>query len=123
MKVQVKLVPKAVTPTDWLLGDDTGCSSETICRFMMGKPDYSPSIPHDADDFGRCYRLLILFPQWLERLPELAQKYSCWRPMVREWDKLTAMYEKGMNNQWDGKGWEKMYEFMRKLVDEGYKKE
>ena len=56
----------------WALGDDTGMSSKAICRFMLGiKGDYSA--PSDADDRGRCIRLLNLVPEWWDRLDEMAE--------------------------------------------------
>lgn len=64
----------------WALSDDTGTSSKTLCAFMLGMnqtngcrgwgASYPPS---DADDRGRCIRLLKLIPEWLPRLPELAE--------------------------------------------------
>lgn len=64
----------------WALSDDTGTSSKTLCAFMLGidqtngargwGASYPPS---DADDRGRCIRLLKHIPEWIERLPELAE--------------------------------------------------
>lgn len=58
----------------WLLSGDTGTSSETLCAFMLGmeRGRYS-SVPSDADDRGRCIRLLQRIPEWLPRLPQLAE--------------------------------------------------
>jgi hypothetical protein len=58
----------------WYLSGDTGVSSETIAHHMLGHPEprmYGP--PSDADDRGRCIRLLELIPEWIPRLPELAK--------------------------------------------------
>jgi hypothetical protein len=58
---------------EWLLSDDTGSSSKSICKFMLGIPDkrnYPP--PSDAADRGRCIRLLNLIPEWWVRLGEMA---------------------------------------------------
>lgn len=60
---------------DWATGDDTGCSSNALCRHMMG----FESDPHgfmaqsDADDRGRCIRLLNKIPEWWDRLDEMEQ--------------------------------------------------
>ena len=66
--------------TMWALGDDTGTSSKTLCAFMLGYNEtngargYGRSYPPcDADDRGRCIRLLKLIPEWIPRLPELAE--------------------------------------------------
>lgn len=91
-----KYFPKpAQTPEEWAVGRDTGTSSLTIYHVMTGKPSHQGryDIPYDPDDFGRCYRLLQLFPQWRERLPEVAKKFPEWRGLVGAWDELTALYE------------------------------
>lgn len=87
---------------EWLLGHDTGISSLTICAVLSGnhavaatvaRGYFGADIPHDPADFGRCYRLLQAIPEWRERLGEVADKHSIWRPFVREWDAMTALYE------------------------------
>lgn len=82
-----------MTPTDWLLGNDTGTSSKTILAVMTNSQSRSADIPYDNDDFGRCYRLLRLFPQWRSRLPEVAQRHPAWGPMVTAWDELCVLWE------------------------------
>jgi hypothetical protein len=59
--------------------------------FMEGP--FGHDVPCDPDDFGRCYRLLRLFPTWRARLGEVSAKYPRWKPMVDAWDELTALYE------------------------------
>lgn len=59
----------------WATGNDTGTSSEFLCRFMLGiEPSQrGVSVPSDAGDRGRCIRLLNLIPEWWDRLDELAK--------------------------------------------------
>lgn len=90
----------------WLHGTDTGASSLTIFSVLSslfgGGPamergtihgvSFSPGIPRDPDDFGRCVRLLEWFPWWRARLPEVVAKYPAWAPLVAEWDALEALY-------------------------------
>ncbi len=57
----------------WLLGDDTGTSSMTLCAHMLGLVTRWQSAPLDAADRGRCIRLLRLIPEWLPRLDEMAE--------------------------------------------------
>jgi hypothetical protein len=108
--------------TKWIVGRDTGTSSKTIWSVMMGvEPDYQ-SEPSDPDDFGRCYRLLALIPEWRPRLPEVAAKYPVWSALVREWDALTALYEDEIINGPKVKGYRslpKLYDRMKELIDEG----
>ena len=60
---------------DWATGDDTGISSNALCRFMCRlEPDSSGfTAPLDASDRGRCIRLLNLIPEWWSRLDEMAE--------------------------------------------------
>lgn len=102
-----------MTPIDWLMSGDTGTSSKTICSVMTGSdtPKFGPDVPHDADDFGRCYRLLQLFPDWRRRLPEVAAVHPKWGPMVAAWDELTALYE--------AKDYDRFWTRIQALEDEG----
>lgn len=77
------------------MSGDTGTSSKTIAHVMLGvrAPRYGPDVPYDPGDFGRCYRLLKLFPLWELRLPEVAEAYPAWSGLVREWSRLSALYE------------------------------
>ncbi len=82
-----------VTPIQWLLSDDTGTSSKTIWRHMMGErqdPRWQGP-PDDPDDFGRCYRLLAMFPEWRVRLDEMAI-YAEWAGLVDAWAELESLY-------------------------------
>lgn len=86
-----------MTPIDWIVGDDTGTSSKAIWAVMMGANTADlirdMCVPWDPSDFGRCYRLLKLFPGWRDRLHEVAAAIPAWGPMVQNWDELTRLYE------------------------------
>jgi hypothetical protein len=101
---------------EWARSRDTGTSSLTIYSIVTGVP--SPhgryDVPHDPADFGRCYRFLKLFPDCIEALPIVAQRVPQWVPFVREWDRLTAMYEAALAGD-SGQG---MYDFMKTLEKE-----
>jgi hypothetical protein len=56
---------------DWATSHDTGSSSITLCRFMLGL-SHEGDYPFDASDRGRCIRLLNLIPEWWDRLDEMA---------------------------------------------------
>lgn len=85
---------------EWLLGNDTGVSSETILAVMVGNVEAGEvdssgmrfGVPHDPSDFGRCHRLLEIFPEWRARLGEMEEIFPEWKPLVREWAKLTKLY-------------------------------
>lgn len=115
-KVLCGQLPKNTTEGDaqaWLNNGDTGISSETIWRVLMGETPKRASIPWDPADFGRCYRLLKVMPAWRSRLGEVAVKYPEWRPLVEAWDELTAMYEAEIQN--GSKTSPRMYERMMEL--------
>jgi len=95
---------------DWIVGSDTGVSSKTIWGVMMGAEVYSPSIPWDTDDFGRCYRLLQMIPEWRHRLTDVSEKYPEWKPLVDNWDELTRIFEAAK--------YEHLYKRMRTLRGE-----
>ena len=82
---------------EWILGNDKGISSKTIWSVMTGQKtnEHFNWTPSDDHDFGRCYRLLGLFPEWRPRLGEVAAAHPSWGPLVRDWDKVSGLYEKG----------------------------
>ena len=90
----------ATTPDEWAHGRDTGTSSLTIYSAITGMPSHHGryDVPHDPDDFGRCYRLLKLFPQWREKLAETIKLCPEWKPFAEAWDELTAIYEEEVPN-------------------------
>lgn len=79
----------------WVGSGDIGTSSLTIWAVLLGRtsPHGRFDVPHDPSDFGRCYRLLQIAPDWRPRLTEVAAAVPAWAPFVREWDQLTALYE------------------------------
>lgn len=57
----------------WALSGDTGISSEALAQHMTGGGSRRMSPPSDADDRGRCIRLLEIIPEWIARLPEMVK--------------------------------------------------
>lgn len=108
----------------WLLGTDTGTSSKAIFMVLSQHTPLTlwtgkehPAVPQDPSDFGRCYRLLQTFPSWRERLPKVAARFPEWLPLVREWDRLSRLYEEESPT---GKC-PKLYDLMQTLIAEGAK--
>jgi hypothetical protein len=88
---------------NWIMGGDKGSSSETIWAVMTGAECPRPSRPLDASDFGRCYRLLALIPEWRVRLPEVTARYPEWGPLVAIWGELEVLWQAvGCNGPFDG---------------------
>jgi hypothetical protein len=101
----------------WFMSGDTGTSSKTIWSVMTGIPIDCADVPYDPSDFGRCHRLLEKFPEWRERLGEVAARYPVWGPLVREWPALTRRYVRAIEQ--GRKSAPKMWHRMETLVDEG----
>jgi hypothetical protein len=86
------------SPEDWLERGDTSTSSRVIWNTMIGAVAGSADVdvPRDPSDFGRCYLLLLAFPEWRGRLAEVAQHHPVWWPYVDRWNELSALYEQGL---------------------------
>lgn len=109
-------VPEPITRQNWINGRDTGTSSLTIYSVMRGTPSphgrYAP--PQDPDDFGRCYRLLNLFPELEPRLGEVAARFPEWSGLVRAWSNLKTMHESSLEGDRS-----KLYCAIQDLLKEG----
>jgi hypothetical protein len=79
-------------PRAWLNGPDTGMSSETLWRRLMGYISLDPTAPSDPEDFGRAHRLLHAIPGWRARIGEAASLPHPWPAYVAAWDELEALY-------------------------------
>lgn len=101
----------------WIVGGDTGISSETLWATMMGVKRDWPSYPHDPSDIGRCFRLLKLIPSWKKRLGEMRRLGPCWRVLVKHWDELEKMMDEEVGIDWSkGRSAPKTYERMCELL-------
>lgn len=78
----------------WIVGRDTGLSSQHMWAVMMGVSPERPSEPHDPDDFGRCLRLLDAVPEWKGRLGEMRAQSPTWARLVANWEAITEAYNK-----------------------------
>lgn len=99
-EIEAWLAANILDPLDrWLQGTHRGASSEAIVFALTEKvarpfaAGRNGDTPHDAGDFGRCERLLDLFPDWRARLPEVAAKFpnGHWPKLVPEWENLRAL--------------------------------
>lgn len=85
---------------EWIATHRVGTSSKTMWTGLMGV-NANPTevflhfdIPYDSDDFSRCYDLVKLCevdPK--EDFPKILQRFPWYAPIIRNWDRLTAMYE------------------------------
>lgn len=104
------------TPVEWSVGRDTGTSSLTICSVLGGIPltDRLADVPHDPADFGRCHRLLQLFPAWIPQLEKVAKAYPKWAGLIEHWQELTVLYLEEL----PAGSSPKLYERMKDIVKE-----
>jgi hypothetical protein len=95
-KGNTSAIREAKKLVDWPSCDDTGISSRAIYAHMTGRRPQSSTFgnhPHDPSDFGRCYRLLQLAPEWVPRMVEMAQYTQVWARLAEVWPELTRLYE------------------------------
>ena len=129
MNSDVTSIPEEQRVILWLLLGRTGISSKTIVYALTGiniesfikcgvsimifdQPRFD--VPYDTSDFRRCHLLLELFPEWRARLPEVAEKFPKWKPLVDAWDELEALYAEEINRK-DGTA-PKLYARMKELL-------
>lgn len=109
--------PEMERALNWVSGNDTGLSSETIWRVMMGREVGRVSYPHDPDDFGRCARLLRLIPEWRPRLKLMAGASVVWAALVDRWDEIADAMEAEVGIDWSkGRSAPKTYELMKSIL-------
>lgn len=106
--------------SQWVVGNDTGISSKTIWAVMMGIEIDNPrswkwGTPRDPSDFGRCYRLLSLIPEWQSRLKEISDIFPAWQPFVDNWQQMAILWE---SESPTGRC-PKLYELMKRFEREG----
>jgi hypothetical protein len=89
-------IPQAAL--EWIVGDDTGMSSEAIWAHMVGAPKRHASHPYDPDDLGRCVRLLDKVPEWRARIGEMAPYSPEWAALVGDWPRLETTFALEMRN-------------------------
>lgn len=111
----------------WFASDDTGTSSQTIARHMLGLPHndgFGISEPCDGGDLGRCLRLLAKIPEWEPRVPELAKLSHTWAALVPQWDRLKALMIEETGPEFTrGKSAPRTYALIRQLTDESRKQD
>ena len=98
---------------EWLSGTDVGSSSKAIALFLSAGVK-SENVPHDADDFGRCHRLLV-YMGWQDRIAEMAAASGRWAALVEIWPLITAAYEH--------EDWAEVYRLIGSVEADGYERD
>jgi len=83
----------------WLLGDDTGVSSKTMCAGILGIDlGWQADKPYDIYDLGRCVRFTEAAEVTDKDLRKICSTYPWWAEMYQRWDNLTTLYYEA--NRW-----------------------
>lgn len=94
----------------WCSGWDKGISSMTMLAAIVHPDTIIPNccksyvnakqdVPHDADDFGRCVRLLEAMPEFRPQLHKVSDKHPEWGQIIANWDGLEFLYHAGQYNE------------------------
>lgn len=83
---------------EWIGTRDVGVSSRTMWVALMGVArgvnDYNGGfdVPHDSDDFSRCYDLVKYGEVTKEELQKVAEAFPYYKPIIDRWDELVEAY-------------------------------
>lgn len=105
---------------EWIATHRVGTSSKTMWAALMGvnadpqHPYLDYDVPYDSDDFSRC-RDLVEFCEVnsAEDFPKILRRFPWYGPIMRNWNKLTELYEDS-----DHKGVHELLFELRKEVNE-----
>lgn len=83
----------------WWKGPDSGLSSKALMVELLDFPDlpwidygdYLYRVPADADDFGRCFRMITAFPELRARI-DLPTRNPTWSKFFPVWQALEDLY-------------------------------
>lgn len=110
--------------TRWLLSDDVGLSSESICRHMMLGKQKNADYPKDPSDIGRCFRLLAAIPEWESRIGEMATYGAAWISLSERWQEIKQCMNEEVGIDWSkGSRAPNTYELMKIIQADGYRRD
>lgn len=83
---------------EWIGTRHVGVSSRTMWVALMGVArgvnDYNGGfdVPHDWDDFSRCYDLVTYGEVTKEELQKVVEAFPFYKPIIDRWDELVEAY-------------------------------
>jgi hypothetical protein len=85
-----------MTPIEWIANGEIGTSSKTMWCAIMGVPCDGADVPHDPDDFVRCFKLILGVDGWNTKdiLARVVRAYPWWKPYIDAWDGLCDLCRK-----------------------------
>lgn len=108
-----------MTLLEWIAIGEVGTSSRTMWSAISGavkegNMDFIFDVPHDSDDFRRCYLFYRNCALSDKQLKQVAKVFPWWKPFIDNWYSLCALYvEESQKGTCP-----KLYEIIQKLVDE-----
>lgn len=122
--------PKATTKSiearalEWMLSDDTGASSITLCAQMLGVKIKRRSYPLDPADLGRCLRLLEIIPEWKSRITEMSDVSPSWAGLVSCWDDIAQLMADEVGLDWsNGRSAPKTYDAIKRAQADAWRRD
>lgn len=76
----------------WLACDDVGMSARYMASVISGEFYSEPAWPHDADDFGRCVRMLDAIPAMRSGMQKMRICSPQWSRLISFWDDAEKAY-------------------------------
>ena len=100
---------------EWIGTHHVGVSSKTMWVALMEIPNITPNrsdydVPHDADDFSRCYDLYRFAKLDLNDLRKIEKVFPYWKPIIDVWSNLAIAYI--------GMCYERVYDILQSKHDE-----
>ena len=95
---------------EWIGTYNVGVSSKTMwvalmCPNSIEYESRNYDVPHDTDDFSRCYDLYRFAQLNLNDLRKIVHAFPYWKPIIDEWHNLVSAYleQKGVLEILDSK--------------------
>ena len=87
-----------MTLNEWIANGEVGTSSKTMWCALQGIPFRNADVPHDPDDFIRCYKLYIVVSEFrsIGAFDRITAIYPWWKPYLDSWRELERMYCKAI---------------------------
>jgi hypothetical protein len=103
----------------WIVGNETGISSKNIWKHMIGAGKPCGFSPADPSDFGRCARLLVIMPEWRDRIAEMAKYGERWAAITKQWQTVHDCMAEEVGIDWSrGRSASRTYDLMQSIYSE-----
>lgn len=83
---------------EWLANGSISDGSRTMAAIALGARSGVFDVPCDLSDFERCYVLVSTVPEIRDDFPIIARCVPQFAAILRDWDRLCAIYEKGSSH-------------------------